>query len=46
MVNFSPIDKDNIVRRQSDLENTKDQRKSTALGGVGTFAVRCNVLNY
>jgi len=41
MVNFNPIDKDYIVRWQSDLENTKerllhkpsqDQSKSTALG--------------
>jgi len=46
MVNSNPIDKDTIVRWQSDLENTKerplhkplqDQSKSTALGGVLRF---------
>ena len=50
MVNFNPIDKDYIVRWQSDLKNTKerplhkpsqDQSKSTALGGVWNFAERC-----
>jgi len=51
MVNFNPIDKDYIVRWQSDIENTKrpfhkpsqDQRKSTALGGAWNFAERCIV---
>jgi len=50
MVNFNPIDKDYIVRWQSDLENTKerplhkpsqDQSKFAALGGVWDFAERC-----
>jgi len=50
MVNFNPIDKDYIVRWQSDLENTKerplhkpsqDQSKFAALGGVLDFAERC-----
>ena len=50
MVNFNPIDQDYNVRWQSDLENTKerplhkpskDQSKSTALGGVWNFAERC-----
>jgi len=53
MVNFNPIDKDYIVRWQSDLENTKerplhkpsqDQSKFAALGGVLDFAERCIVL--
>jgi len=47
MVDCNPIDKDYIVRWQSDLENTKerpihkpsqDQSKSTVLGGVWNFA--------
>jgi len=50
MANFNPIDLDYIVRWRSDLENTKeiplhkpsqDQSKSTALGGVWSFAERC-----
>jgi len=49
MVNVNPIDKDYIVRWQSDLENTKErplhkplqnQSKSTALGGVWNFVER------
>jgi len=55
MVNFNQIDKDYIVRWQSDIENTKerplhkpsqDQSKFIALGGVWNFAERCIVFEH
>ena len=50
MVNVNPIDKDYMVRSQSDLGNTKerpfhkpsqDQTKSTTFGGAWNFMERC-----